>query len=150
MAISAKDQTILDQASAILLRELKESPVSLTAPWMVRDFLRFRLESVEHEVFSIIFLDTRHCVIEFSELFRGTIDKASVHPREVVKEVLRHNAAAVILAHNHPSGIAEPSDADRRITDRLKSALELIEVRVLDHMVVGQDKIESFAEKGLV
>ncbi|MGO3768199.1 RadC family protein [Halomonas sp. AOP1-B1-8] len=150
MAISAKDQAILNQASAILLREMKEHSTALTSPWLVKDFLRYRLELVEHEVFSVVFLDAQHRVIEFSEIFRGTIDSATVHPREVVKETLRHNAAAVILAHNHPSGVAEPSDADRRITDRLKSALELIDVRILDHMVVGQDQITSFAERGLI
>ncbi|VAW93941.1 UPF0758 family protein, partial [hydrothermal vent metagenome] len=94
------------------------------------------------------FLDTRHRVIEFEELFRGTIDGASVHPREVLRRALAHNAAAVILAHNHPSGIAEPSRADRHITERLTDALALVDVRVLDHLVVGDGEVVSFAERG--
>ena len=98
----------------------------------------------------MLFLDTQHRLIAFEELFRGTLDSASVYPREVAKEALRHNAGAVILAHNHPSGIAEPSHADRRITDRLKEALGLFEIRVLDHLVVGSPEVVSFAEQGLI
>ena len=95
-------------------------------------------------------MDNRHRLIKYEELFFGTIDGASVHPREVVKHALKHNAAAVIFAHNHPSGVAEPSQADQRITDRLKSALLLVDVRVLDHMIVGDREVLSFAEKGLL
>jgi DNA repair protein RadC len=97
-----------------------------------------------------MYLDNQHRLISYEELFFGTIDGASVHPREVVKRVLKHNAAAVIFAHNHPSGVAEPSQADRRITDRLKSALLLVDVRVLDHMIVGDQEVLSFAERGLL
>ena len=100
------------------------------------------------EVFAALFLDTRHRVICFEELFSGTIDGASVHPREVVRRALAHNAAAVILSHNHPSGVAEPSDADRRVTERLRDALSLVDVRVLDHIVVGDRETASFAERG--
>jgi DNA repair protein RadC len=97
-----------------------------------------------------LLLDNRHRVLRFTELFRGTINGASVHPREVVKTALQHNAAAVILAHNHPSGVAEPSAADRQLTDRLKDALELVDIRVLDHLVVGDAGCVSFAERGLI
>lgn len=103
-----------------------------------------------HEVFFVLFLDNRHRLIEAVEMFRGTIDGASVHPREVVKESLLRGAAAVILAHNHPSGVAEPSQADEMITLRLKDALALIDVRVLDHLIVGESKVVSLAERGVL
>jgi DNA repair protein RadC len=122
----------------------------LSNPRATREFLRMRLRDLRHEVFCCVYLDNRNRVIAFEELFRGTIDGASVHPREVVKEALAHNAAAVILAHNHPSGIAEPSQADELITRRLKEALALVDIRVLDHLVVGDDSCESFAERGLL
>ena len=122
----------------------------LSNPRATREFLRMRLRDLRHEVFCCVYLDNRNRVIAFAELFRGTIDGASVHPREVVKEALAHNAAAVILAHNHPSGIAEPSQADELITRRLKEALALVDIRVLDHLVVGDDTCESFAERGLL
>ncbi|WP_462320211.1 RadC family protein [Halochromatium sp.] len=122
----------------------------LTSPNATRDYLKLRLRGLSHEVFACLFLDNRHRVIEYQELFRGTIDGASVHPREVVKEAIRWNAAAVIFAHNHPSGVAEPSQADLRITKRLQDALDLIDVRVLDHIIVGEDEGTSFAERGLI
>ncbi|MFW6258710.1 MAG: RadC family protein, partial [Halochromatium sp.] len=108
------------------------------------------LRGLAHEVFACLFLDNRHRVIEYQELFRGTIDGASVHTREVVKEAIRWNAAAVIFAHNHPSGVAEPSQADLHITKRLQEALQLVEVRVLDHIIVGAGDGTSFAERGLI
>ena len=108
-----------------------------------------RLRDNPAEVFACLFLDNRHRVIAYEELFRGTIDGASVHPREVVKRALHFNTAAVILAHNHPSGIAEPSQADERITQRLKDALALVDIRLLDHMIIGDDVV-SFAERGLL
>lgn len=150
MAISPDEQKVLDRAARILAREAKERPYSMTSPQLVRDFLRFRLEHVEHEQFCALFLDSQHRLIEFAELFRGTLDSASVYPREVAKEALHHNAAAVIFAHNHPSGIAEPSMADRKITKRLQEALGLFEIRVLDHIVVGSPGMVSFAEEGLI
>ena len=115
-----------------------------------RRYLTARLRHEPHEVFACLFLDNRHRVIAFEELFHGTIDGASVHPRQIVRRALYHNAAALILAHNHPSGIAEPSRADEQITLRLKEALALIDVRVLDHMIVGDGQVVSFAERGLL
>jgi len=123
---------------------------ALANPRATREFLRARLRDRDHEVFCCLFLDNRHRVICFDEVFRGTIDGASVHPREVVKLALARNAAAVILAHNHPSGIAEPSQADELITGRLREALALVDIRVLDHIVVGDGACVSFAERGLL
>ena len=113
-------------------------------------FLQARLQHLGHEVFCCLFLDNRHRVLRFEELFRGTIDGTSVYPREVVKEALAVNAAAVILAHNHPSGVAEPIQADERITRRLKSALELVDIRLLDHLIIGDGTTTSLASRGLV
>ncbi len=142
------------QASLELARrhyqELMSAGSALSNPRATREFLRMRLRDLPHEVFCCVFLDNRHRVLGFEELFRGTIDGASVHPREVVKEALARNAAAVILAHNHPSGIAEPSQADELITRRLKEALALVDIRVLDHLVIGDEACESFAERGLL
>ncbi|HEY4873598.1 MAG TPA: DNA repair protein RadC [Steroidobacteraceae bacterium] len=122
----------------------------LTAPETTRAFLMTQLRDRSYEVFCCLHLDNRHRLIFFEELFRGTIDGASVHPREVVKQALAHNAAAVIFAHNHPSGIAEPSHADELITRRLKDALALVDIRVLDHFIVGDGICMSFAERGLL
>jgi DNA repair protein RadC len=122
----------------------------LTSPEATRDYLRLRLYGLPHEVFACLFLDNRNRVIRYEELFQGTIDGASVHPREVVRRVIEVNAAAVIFAHNHPSGVAEPSQADLRITQRLKDALALIDVRVLDHLIVGEGAGTSLAERGLL
>ena len=108
------------------------------------------MRDLPHEVFAVLFLDNRHRVIAFEEMFRGTIDGASVHPREVVRRSLQHNAAALILCHNHPSGVAEPSQADRRITARLSDALGLIDVRVLDHLIIGDQECCSMARRGLL
>jgi len=123
----------------------------LDSPKATADYLTARLAQREHEVFTVIYLDNRNRLIACEELFRGTIDGASVHPREVVKEALRHNAAAVILGHNHPSsGIAEPSHADELITTRLRQALALVDIRVLDHLIVAGGSTLSFAERGLL
>ena len=122
---------------------------ALCSPAQTRQFLNAQLSSYQHEVFAVLFLDNRNRVINFSKMFFGTIDGASVYPREVVRSAINHNAAAVIFAHNHPSGVAEPSRADEQITKRLKDALALVDVRVLDHFVVG-DEIVSFAERGLL
>ena len=113
-------------------------------------FLKARMRHLDHELFCCLFLDNRHRVLRFDELFRGTIDGTSVYPREVVKEALAVNAAAVILAHNHPSGVAEPSQADERITRRLKSALELVDIRLLDHLIIGHGSATSLASRGLL
>lgn len=123
---------------------------ALLSPGDTARFLMTRLRDYPYEVFGVLFLDNRHRVLAFEELFRGTVDGASVHPREVVRRALRHNAAAVILSHNHPSGVAEPSQADQQITLRLRDALGLIDVRVLDHLVVGDGDCCSFAERGLL
>jgi len=146
---TASAEEILDAARSILARRVRRGR-ALSNPRHTRDFLRLELASRDHEIFAILFLDNRQRVIEFVPLFRGTIDGASVYPREVVKEALARNAAAVILAHNHPSGVAEPSQADELITARLRDALALIDVRVLDHLVVTGDQIVSFAERGLL
>jgi DNA repair protein RadC len=131
-------------------QQLMMAGSALSNPRATRDFLRMRLRDLPHEIFGCVFLDNRNRVISFVELFRGTIDGASVHPREVVKEALGRNAAAVILVHNHPSGLAEPSQADELITRRLKEALALVDIRVLDHLVIGDGVCESFAERGLL
>ncbi|WP_447554170.1 RadC family protein [Vreelandella sp. EE22] len=121
---------------------------ALTSPSLVRHYLRSQLRHLGHEEFAVLFLDTQHRIIRYESLFRGTLDSASVYPRDVAKRALELNAGAVILAHNHPSGVAEPSDADRRITERLTQALGLFDVRVLDHFVVGDADVISFAERG--
>jgi DNA repair protein RadC len=142
-------QAIMEMARRHLEETLKrESP--LTSPELTRDYLLCRLRGYAHEVFACLFLDNQHRVIAFEELFRGTIDGASVYPREVVKKALAANSAAVIFAHNHPSGVAEPSEADKHITQRLRQALGLIDVRVLDHFIVGEGRPFSFAEHGLI
>jgi DNA repair protein RadC len=123
---------------------------ALGSPTDTRDFLTARLRGYAHEVFACLFLDNRHRVIAFEEMFRGTIDGTSVHPREVVKRALAHNAAAIIAAHNHPSGVAEPSQADRSLTRRLQDALTLVDVRLLDHFVIGDGEAVSFAERGWI
>ncbi len=122
----------------------------LSSPEHVRQYLSLHLTGLQHEVFAALFLDNRHRVIEYQELFSGTIDSAAVYPREVVKRCLRCNAAAVIFAHNHPSGVAEPSDTDVRLTRKLSDALALVDVRVLDHLVIGQGVQTSLAERGLM
>ena len=121
---------------------------ALISPADTRRFLKASLRAHPREVFACLFLDNRHRVLAFEELFHGTINGASVHPREVVRRVLEHNAAAVIVAHNHPSGVAEPSEADRAITHRLKEAMGLVDVRLLDHVVIGDGEVVSFAERG--
>lgn len=145
--------TQLQAAAELSRRHLSESMRAgplLASPKATRDFLAARLRDLEHEVFCCLYLDKRHRLIQFEELFRGTIDGASVHPREVVKLALQKNAAAVIVAHNHPSGIAEPSHADELITQRVKQALALVDIRLLDHIIVGDGLSVSLAERGLV
>ncbi len=132
------------------LRECLERGDVLSSPEDTRNFLMSELSGRAYEVFACLFLDNKHRVIKFEELFYGTIDGASVYPREVVRRALQHNAAALILAHNHPSGIAEPSQADIAITRKLKEAMSLIDVRVLDHLVIGDGYSVSLAERGLV
>ena len=122
----------------------------IRSPADTEAYLQARLQHLGHELFCCLYLDNRHRVLAFVELFRGTIDGTSVYPREVVKEALAVNAAAVILAHNHPSGVAEPSQADERITRRLRSALELVDIRLLDHLIIGDGRATSMASRGLL
>jgi DNA repair protein RadC len=132
-----------------MLEGIKSKDI-LTSSQATRDYLRAKFRDCQSEIFSCLFLTNQHHVVKLEELFRGTIDGAAVYPREVVKRCLHHNAAAVILAHNHPSGIAEPSQADIAITNKLRIALETIDVRVLDHLVIGNSLVVSFAERGLL
>jgi DNA repair protein RadC len=143
----AQLQAVLEMGRRHLYqRNLASEP--LTDPSQARDYLHSRLRDYPHEVFACLFLDTRHRVLRFEELFRGTLNGASVHPREVVKRALSLNAAALIFAHNHPSGVAEPSAADRQLTRQLQQALQLVEIKVLDHFVIGDGEWASFAERG--
>ena len=145
---------VVIRASIELARRYLEAGLQkqdvLTNPKSTRDYLTSQLRAYPHEVFACLFLDNRHHILSFDKMFNGTIDGASVYPREVVKRALSHNAAAVIFAHNHPSGIAEPSNADISLTRRLKTALELVDIRVLDHFIVGNQGAVSFAERGLI
>lgn len=142
-------QAVIEMSRRFLKDELGKKK-SLTSPSDTRQFLLAQMSQLENEQFACIWLDTQHQILKFETLFQGTIDSAAVYPREVVKAALGCNAAAVILAHNHPSGIAEPSHADQLMTERLKQALETIDVRVLDHMVIGKGIVVSFAERGLI
>ncbi len=146
--VPAPKLDVLQVAAQYMVRDIGGVP--LETPRATQNFLVATLAPREAEVFCMITLDNRHRVIRFHELFNGTIDGASVHPREVVKACLADNCAAVILAHNHPSGIPEPSQADEMITYRLRDALGLVDVRVLDHIIVGGTKCVSFAERGLI
>ncbi len=145
----AQLQAVIEMACRTL-REKLSSGNALSSPSAVRDFLRLKMQSLPHEVFVALFLDSQNRVIEAEELFRGTLTQTSVYPREVVKRALYHNAGAVILAHNHPSGVAEPSHADETLTQALKQALALVDVRVLDHFIVAGGGVLSFAERGLL
>ena len=142
-------QACLELSRRHLLTTLQRGE-ALTSPDHTRRYLSAQLRDRRQEVFACLFLDNRHRVLEFEELFYGTVDGASVHPREVVRRCIAHNAAAVILAHNHPSGVAEPSRSDEQITHRLQQALELVDVRVLDHMIIGDGEITSLAERGII
>lgn len=145
----ATAEQILEAARQAIERKMQRG-TSFTSPTAVKEYLRAKLAGFEHEVFAVLFMDTQHRLIEYAEMFRGTIDGASVYPRELVKEALRLNAAAVIISHNHPSGNPEPSGADRALTQRLKEALGLVDVRVLDHVIVAGTDTTSFAERGLI
>lgn len=145
----AQLQAVLEMGRRHLAERLQRDS-ALESPQAVRDYLKARLRHEPHEVFACLFLDARHRVLAFEALFHGSIDGASVYPRQVVKRALAHNAAALILTHNHPSGVAEPSAADRSLTIRLKEALALVDVRVLDHFIVGDGEPLSMAEQGLI
>ncbi len=140
---------VLEIARRSLAQELKTTPLFDT-PQKVKDYAMLHLAGLQHEVFALLFLDAQHRLIEMKTLFRGSLTNTSVHAREVVKEALALNAGAVVLMHNHPSGAAEPSRADENVTAMLKAALQLVDVRVLDHLVVGHGAVLSFAERGLL
>lgn len=145
----ANADEVLQAAQRVLAGQMRGCE-ALTSPQIVRDFLRVKLGALEHEVFAVIHLDAQNRVIEYVEMFRGTVSQTSVYPREVVKEALARNSAALLLVHNHPSGVAEPSRADETLTQTLKSALALVDVRVLDHLIIAGSAILSFAERGLL
>ena len=145
----ATAEEIIGKAREFMSRKVRRG-TSMSSPQVVRDFLSIKLGTLEHEIFCVLLLDSRFRLIEFVELFRGTIDGASVHPREVVKLALSKNAAALVAAHPHPSGVAEPSVADEQITRQLKAALDLVQIRLLDHVVIAGGVAISMAERGLV
>lgn len=147
---SIHEDPLIRRAIGVLEERLFKRGAALTSPAAVREYLRLKLAGEPLEVFAVVFLDTRHRVLAFEPMFHGTIDGTSVYPRAVLKRVIEHNCAAVIFAHNHPSGLTEPSHADKAITSRLKSVLELVDVRVLDHFIVGKGTPFSFAETGLL
>ena len=149
-AAAEVEDVIIARALEILARRMRRAGALMDAPQVVRDWLRLRVGGKPHEEFGCIWLNASHEVIEAGELFRGTLTQTSVYPREVVKEALRHNAAAVIFYHNHPGGVADQSLADEMLTRQLKDALNLVDVRVLDHFVVTAEETTSFAEKGLL
>jgi DNA repair protein RadC len=145
----AQLQAVMEMAKRHF-KEIIQRGSALTSPEITRAYLSAQLRGYSYEVFACLFLDNQHRVIQLDELFRGTIDGASVYPREVVKQALHYNAAAVIFAHNHPSGVTEPSQADKQITEKLKKALDLFDIRVLDHFIIGDGDPYSFAEHGLM
>ena len=145
----ARAEEVLSHARRVLAYRVRRG-AAMTSPQAVKDYLRLEIGTLEHEVFCLLLLDAQHRILAFKPMFRGTVTQTSVYPREVVKEALALNAAAVILAHNHPSGSAQPSRADEFLTQTLKAALALVDVRVLDHLIVGGADVVSFAEQGLL
>lgn len=150
MKLTAREQATVQRALDILYRHLRTPGAAMTSPAAVRDYLRLRLVAERREVFIAVFLDAQHRVIEAVDMFHGTLTQTSVYPREVVRAALEHNAAAAIFAHNHPSGMAQPSQADEFLTRNLREALALIDVTVLDHFIVADRQVVSFAERGLL
>lgn len=144
----AQENRVIEKALQILDQRIFTRGPELTSPCLVADYLKLQLAQQDHEVFGVVFLDAKHRVLQFEVLFHGSIDSASVYPRQVVKRALTHNAAAVILTHNHPSGCPQPSQADRTLTARLKEVLAVVDVRVLDHFIVGEGRPLSLAEYG--
>jgi DNA repair protein RadC len=145
----AELSALLEIARRSLRQQLAQAP-AFDCPQTVKDYLSLQLSNKGHEVFAVLFLDSQHRLLQLEEMFRGTLGQTSVYPREIVRRAMHLNAAAVILAHNHPSGNAEPSQADEHLTRALKGALQLVDVRVLDHLVVGRGRVVSFAERGLL
>ncbi|WP_199063763.1 DNA repair protein RadC [Serratia sp. ASV30] len=146
--MSPGEQRTIRRALNLLAKQLREPGVAFTSTRVTRDWLRLHMTGLEREIFVVLWLDNQNRLIAHETLFKGTINSTTVHPRELVKSAMKHNAASAVLAHNHPSQLAEPSQADRQITDRIKTALELVDVRVLDHLIVGGLDIVSFAERG--
>jgi len=140
---------VMEIARRALAQPLAAAPV-FDSPARLKDYVALHLGGLEREVFAVVFLDNQHRLVVMEQLFQGTVNQTSVHPREIVRRALELNAAAVVLAHNHPSGLAEPSRADEFVTQSLKSALQLVDIRVLDHLVVGRGEVVSFAERGLL
>ena len=147
--LMATADQILEAARRVIDQKIRRG-ASFTSPNEVKDYLKAKLSGYEREVFAVVLMDSKHCLIEYVELFQGTIDQAAVYPREVVKLALKHNAAAMVISHNHPSGNSEPSRADEALTSRLKEALGTVDVRVLDHIIVAGNDTTSFAERGLM
>ena len=145
----AGDDEILKAAQCLLASRVRGTE-TLSSPQMVKDFVKLRLAGLEHEVFAVLHLDSQHRVVDYVEMFRGTVSQTSVYPREVVKDALKRNSSAVIFVHNHPSSSAEPSRADEMLTQTLKSALSLVDVRVIDHIIVAGCSTLSMAERGLL
>ncbi|PKO82686.1 MAG: DNA repair protein RadC [Betaproteobacteria bacterium HGW-Betaproteobacteria-13] len=141
---------IIQQAIALLENRIFKAGPALSSPAAVRDYLRMKLVVEPNEIFAVVFLDSQHQVLAYEPLFKGTVDQTSVYPRVVVQRALALNASALILAHQHPSGVTEPSAADRALTDRLQTALALVDIRVVDHFVIGKGTPYSFAESGLL
>jgi DNA repair protein RadC len=150
MKYSMEQQNVIDQALNYIRESLEEDGELFSSPSASTDFLQlyFQSHDLEREHFVVMFLDSQHRLLEVESLFSGTIDGAAVYPREVIKATLRHNAAAIVLSHNHPSGLAEPSSADRKITERIKSAAQLLDIRVFDHIIIASGTSYSFAEHG--
>ncbi|NLS54544.1 RadC family protein [Hafnia alvei] len=146
--LAPSEQKTIRKALTLLERQLREPGASFTSTTAARDWLRLHMAGLEREAFVVLFLDNQNRLITHEPLFTGTINHTQIHPREVVKSSLKHNAAAIIVAHNHPSHEAEPSHADRQITTRLKQALDLVEIRLLDHWVIGGMAVVSFTERG--
>ena len=147
--LMATADQILEAARQVIDQKIRRG-ASFTSPSEVKDYLKAKLSGYEREVFAVMLMDSKHCLIEYVELFQGTIDQAAVYPREVVKLAIQHNAAAMIISHNHPSGNPDPSRADEMLTKRLQDALALVDVRVLDHIIVAGNDTASFAERGLI
>ena len=143
-------RNIVKRAIRILEDSARYNPYTISSPDDTRNLLRLKLANKEHEVFACMFLDNRHQLIVYEEMFRGTIDGASVYPREIVKRALQLNAAALIVAHNHPSGVTEPSQADESVTIRIKKACALVDIRLIDHVIVGLTEYTSLAERGVL
>lgn len=149
-AVPMTDDDIIASAMRILDERMRSNAPVFSTPALVKDYLRIHFAGLEHETFVVLFLSHDHRLIATDTMFRGTVAQTAVYPREVVKASLAHNASAVVFAHNHPSGVAEPSRADEYLTQTLKSALQLVDVRVLDHLVVGGTSVVSFAERGML